>query len=91
MSVEPAKTEPAAQPKQGAGLMRFLPVGIFAAIVVVFFIMLTSGRNAQDLPSVMTGRPAPSSPCRRLQASRKMACRCPALRPAISNLARSQS
>lgn len=59
MSVEPAKTEPAAQPKQGAGLMRFLPIGIFAAIVVIFFIMLTSGRNAQDLPSVMTGRPAP--------------------------------
>jgi cytochrome c biogenesis protein CcmG, thiol:disulfide interchange protein DsbE len=50
---EPARTV------ERAGLMRFAPIAIFGAIAAVFFIMLTSGRDAQELPSALKGRPAP--------------------------------
>jgi cytochrome c biogenesis protein CcmG, thiol:disulfide interchange protein DsbE len=47
------------KPPASGTLMRFVPIGIFGAIALVFFLMLTSGRNAQDLPSALTGKPAP--------------------------------
>lgn len=37
----------------------FLPLIIFGGLAVFFLLQLTSGRNAQDLPSVLIGKQAP--------------------------------
>lgn len=41
-------------------LIVLLPLVIFGALAVFFYLQLTSGRNAQDLPSVLIGEKAPS-------------------------------
>lgn len=41
-------------------LLVFSPLIIFGALAVFFYLQLTSGRNAQDLPSVLIGEKAPS-------------------------------
>lgn len=38
----------------------FLPLIIFGGLAIFFLLQLTSGRNAQDLPSVLIGKQAPS-------------------------------
>lgn len=40
-------------------LLAFLPLAIFALMALVFYLMLTSGRDAQTIPSVLIGAPAP--------------------------------
>jgi cytochrome c biogenesis protein CcmG, thiol:disulfide interchange protein DsbE len=46
-------------PPSSGGWGRFVPVALFAVMAIVFFLMLISGRNAQDVPSALVGRPAP--------------------------------
>lgn len=41
-------------------LSLFLPLIIFGSLAIFFLLQLTSGRNAQDLPSVLIGKQAPS-------------------------------
>lgn len=41
-------------------LIVFSPLIIFGALAIFFFLQLTSGRNAQVLPSVLIGEKAPS-------------------------------
>jgi cytochrome c biogenesis protein CcmG, thiol:disulfide interchange protein DsbE len=55
---ETALPEPKPAPSSG-GWGRFVPVALFAAMALVFFLMLMSGRNAQDIPSALVGRPVP--------------------------------
>jgi cytochrome c biogenesis protein CcmG, thiol:disulfide interchange protein DsbE len=38
---------------------RFAPIAVFLGLATVFLILLMSDRNPQDLPSALTGRPAP--------------------------------
>lgn len=42
-------------------LVAFLPLAIFAAMAVVFYAMLTSGRDLRAIPSVLIGAPAPQT------------------------------
>lgn len=39
----------------------FLPLGIFAALAVVFLVMLLSGRDTSTVPSALIGQPAPET------------------------------
>lgn len=47
----------------------FLPLVIFGSLAIFFLLQLTSGRNAQDLPSVLIGKQAPSLSMRSIQGS----------------------
>lgn len=41
-------------------LLVFSPLVIFGLMAIFFFLQLTSGRNIQDIPSVLVGKQAPS-------------------------------
>lgn len=41
-------------------LLVFSPLVIFGLMAIFFFLQLTSGRNIQDIPSVLIGKQAPS-------------------------------
>ncbi|WP_162653688.1 DsbE family thiol:disulfide interchange protein [Lentilitoribacter sp. Alg239-R112] len=47
----------------------FLPLIIFGSLATFFLLQLTSGRNAQDLPSVLIGKQAPSLSMQALEGS----------------------
>jgi cytochrome c biogenesis protein CcmG, thiol:disulfide interchange protein DsbE len=55
----PAEKDAAPASLRG-GIGRFAPLIIFLAIAGVFFLMLTSGRNAQDIPSALAGKIVPA-------------------------------
>jgi len=41
-------------------LLALLPLAVFAALAVTFYVQLQSGEDASDLPSALIGKPAPS-------------------------------
>lgn len=47
----------------------FLPLIIFGGLAVFFLLQLTSGRNAQDLPSVLIGKQAPPLSMEKIEGS----------------------
>ncbi len=61
MSVESGAPDgPPARSDRRGGMLRFLPLAVFIAMAGVFSVMLMSGRNAQDVPTALAGKPAPA-------------------------------
>lgn len=50
---------PGAPPKSRRLIIAFLPLAIFAALIGVFVMQLTSGKNNSVIPSALIGKPAP--------------------------------
>lgn len=43
----------------GRWLLLLSPLAIFSVLAIIFFVQLTSGRNVQELPSALIGKPVP--------------------------------
>ena len=46
--------------RRRSSLVVFVPLAVFAALVAVFVLQLTSGRDVSELPSALIGQPAPA-------------------------------
>jgi cytochrome c biogenesis protein CcmG, thiol:disulfide interchange protein DsbE len=46
--------------KTGGGFGRFVPIALFVVLAAVFYLMLTNGKNAHDLPTALAGKQAPA-------------------------------
>ena len=47
-----------------------LPLALFTALAIIFFVSLRSGVDPEAMPSALVGKPAPDFDCRRCPARR---------------------
>lgn len=70
-------------PRRRIPLVAFLPVVIFAILAIVFFGVLTSGRDVSEIPSALIGQTAPSLDLPPLEGLTRNGAPVPALADAV--------